>query len=97
MVQGKIFSISPPEGRDSNLCPHREEDNRELILKTQFLTGIKKWHNLEILETIGLFFIDLLGVGTGSDACKVVVMWISNLRGKWSLSISFSSSLFNGV
>lgn len=34
-------SISPPEWRDSNLCPHREEENRELILKTQFLTGIK--------------------------------------------------------
>lgn len=50
----KTFSISPlPEGRDSNLSPHREEENRELTLKTQFLTGIKKWHNLEILETTG--------------------------------------------
>lgn len=77
------MSISTPDWRNSNLCPHREE-NRELLLKIQFLTGIKNWHNLEILEAGDHFFIDLLDVGTGSDVCKVVMMWFSNLRGKQS-------------
>lgn len=51
-------------------------------------------HCPKILEASGHLSIDFIDVGAGSAVRKVAMMCSNNLRGKWTLHISSSSSLF---